>query len=167
MKTRRIFARSGLACATVFAMVTLNAAAATTDANEPKDPTFQRLDVNSDGYISRDEAAKQKDFGRAFNEADENRDGRLDRGEFVKAQSIHDRLRAGVFIDDSVITARVKAALVKDPDVKAYEVSVETSKGIVLLSGFVDNERQVRRAQEVAAAIEGVKSVKSNLVVKS
>ena len=73
----------------------------------------------------------------------------------------------GELIDDSVITTKVKAALVKDPVVSALAVSVETRKGIVVLSGFVDNESQARRAAEVAAGVQGVVSVKSGLVVKS
>lgn len=130
-------------------------------------PVFQKLDTNRDGYISRDEAAKLRNFSKAFNEADDNHDGKLDKDEFVKAQAIYDRMRAKAYIDDSIITAKVKAALVKDPDVKALDVSVKTDKGVVMLSGFVDNERQVHRAQEIAVSIKGVKSVKSNLVVKS
>lgn len=133
----------------------------------PVNPTFQKLDVNHDGYISRDEAAKLREFGSAFAEADANHDGKLDADEFAKAQAIYDRARARAYIDDRVITAKVKAALVKDPDVKALEVSVETNRGIVLLSGFVDNEKQARRAQEIAASIQGVRNVKSNLLVKS
>ncbi|MDP2707725.1 MAG: BON domain-containing protein [Burkholderiales bacterium] len=86
----------------------------------------------------------------------------------MKAQAIYDRMRAESYIDDSVITAKVKAAFVKDPDVKVLEVSVKTDKAVVMLSGFVDNEKQVQRAQEIAVSIEGVKSVKSDFfVVKS
>ncbi len=133
----------------------------------PVYPAFQKLDVNHDGYVSRDEAAKLRDFGNAFNEADANHDGRLDPDEFVKTQAIYDRVRARAYIDDSVITAKVKVALVKDPEVKALEVSVETNRGVVLLSGFVDNEKQARRAQEIAASIQGVRNVRSNLLVKS
>jgi len=132
----------------------------------PPNPMFQKLDTNHDGYISRDEAAKLRGFGKAFYEADDNHDGMLDKDEFVKAQAIYDRMRVKAYIGDSVITAKVKAALVKDPNVKALEVSVETAKGTVLLSGFVDNEEQARRAQEIAVSIKGVKSVISNLVVK-
>jgi len=139
--------------------------AATVDT--ARNPEFLKLDTNHDGYVTRDEAAKLRNFGKAFTEADENHDGRLDKDEFLKALSIYDRIRAKAYLDDSVITARVKAALVKDPDVKALEVSVTTEKGTVLLSGFVDNEKQARRARAIAASIEGVKSVKSNLAVKS
>ena len=169
MKTRCIFKSASAAMATAVA-VAISAplyAAPDTPATDQPNPVFQKLDTDRDGYISRDEAAKLRNFGRAFGEADDNRDGKLDGDEFVKAQSIYDRMRAKAYISDSVITARVKAALVKDKEVSALAVSVETDKGIVLLSGFVESEQQARRAQEIAASIAGVKTVKSNLVVKS
>jgi len=169
MKTRRIFKQASVAMATAVAVAIsapLYAAPDTPAADQPN-PAFQKLDTDRDGFISRDEAAKLRNFGRAFGEADDNRDGKLDGDEFVKAQSIYDRMRAKAFIDDSAITAKVKAAFVKDKEVSALAVSVETDNGVVLLSGFVENEQQARRAQEIAASISGVKSVKSNLVVKS
>jgi hyperosmotically inducible protein len=139
--------------------------AAATDA--PASTEFRRLDVNHDGYLSRDEARKLRDFDKAFREADDNRDGKLDAAEFTKAQSIHDRLAAGQFVDDSVITAKVKAALLKDLVVSALAVSVETRKGTVLLSGFVESDSQLQRAAEIAAGVQGVVTVKNSLVVKS
>jgi hyperosmotically inducible protein len=128
---------------------------------------FTRLDANRDGYVSRDEARKILGFEKAFKESDENRDGKLDAAEFTNAQAIHDRARAGQYIDDSVITAKVKAALLKDPVVSAFAVSVETHKGIVLLSGFVQNDSQARRAAEIASSVQGVVTVKNALAVKS
>lgn len=130
-------------------------------------PEFTRLDMNRDGSLSREEAQKIRGFSKAFNEADDNGDGKLDATEFVKARAIHDRARAGQYIDDSVITAKVKAALLKDPVVSAVVVSVETHKGTVLLSGFVDNESQARRAVKIAASVQGVVAVKNSLSVKS
>ncbi|MBI4194393.1 MAG: BON domain-containing protein [Betaproteobacteria bacterium] len=130
-------------------------------------PEFKRLDADRDGYVSRAEAKRIADFDKAFREADDNRDGRLDADEFVKAQSIHERMRAGQYLDDSMITAKVKAALLKDLRLKGLDVKVETHKAIVLLSGFVKDEEQVRRAAEIAAGIEGVAAVKNSLMVKS
>ena len=131
------------------------------------DPEFGRLDTNRDGYLTRGETQSLRDFGAAFSEDDDNRDGRLDAAEFNKAQSIHERAQAGRYIDDSMITARVKAALLRDAALQSLAVSVETHKGVVVLSGFVDNETQQRRAAEVAAGVQGVSSVKNALVVKS
>ena len=175
MKTRRIFESASVAMfksasvamATAVAISAPLYAAPDTPAPDQPNPAFQKLDTDRDGYISRDEATKQRNFAKAFSEADDNRDGKLDRDEFVKAQAIYDRMRAKAYVSDSVITAKVKAALVKDKEVSALAVSVKTDKGTVLLSGFVNNEQQARRAQEIAASIAGVKSVKSNLVVKS
>lgn len=150
------------------ALIAALAAASPVNA-EPsaENPEFVKLDSNRDGFISRDEARRIRDFDKAFAEADSNRDGRLDPDEFVKAQSIHERMRAGQFIEDSVITAKVKAALLKDLRLKGLNVSVETHKGTVLLSGFVDNEEQAKRAAEIAAGVEGVTAVRNSLFVKS
>lgn len=73
---------------------------------------------------------------------------------------------AGEYIDDKAVSAKVKAALLKDPDVKGLQVKVETYNGVVQLSGFVDKPEQISRAAEVAKGVEGVKSVKNDLIVK-
>jgi hyperosmotically inducible protein len=72
----------------------------------------------------------------------------------------------GEFVDDSTITARVKAAFVQDQNIKANDISVTTHKGIVQLSGFVDSDRQKTRAEEIAEGIPGVKSVQNEIAVK-
>ncbi|MEO7728686.1 MAG: BON domain-containing protein [Burkholderiales bacterium] len=72
----------------------------------------------------------------------------------------------GAEIDDAVVTGRVKAALIGDPTVKSYGFKVDTHKGEVQLSGFVDNQAQVDRAVEVARAVEGVKSIDNKVTVK-
>ena len=128
---------------------------------------FKKLDVNHDNFLSREEVRKIRGFEKAFKEADENRDGRLDVDEFVKAQAIHDRVRAGQYLDDSMITTKVKAALLRDRTMSVLAVSVETYKGTVLLSGFVDSEEEVRRAAEIAAGVDGVVNVKNGLAVRS
>jgi hypothetical protein len=130
-------------------------------------PAFQRLDTNRDGYMSREEARGLINFTAAFNDADDNRDGRLDPDEFTKAQAIHERVRAGTYVNDTVITAKVKAALIKDRVVRAHAINVEVFKGTVQLSGFVSTEQQARRALEIAAGIGGVVDVKNALIVKT
>jgi osmotically-inducible protein OsmY len=73
----------------------------------------------------------------------------------------------GEYIDDKVVTAKVKAALLNDPEVKVLQVNVETYNGVVQLSGFVDKPEHIARAAEVAKGVGGVKSVKNDLVVRS
>lgn len=74
---------------------------------------------------------------------------------------------AGRVVDDSVITGKVKAALVADPTTKAHEINVETFKGTVQLSGFVDSSEARSRATQVAQQVEGVKNVKNDLELRS
>lgn len=76
------------------------------------------------------------------------------------------RESVGEYIDDATITTKVKAVLAKDPDVKAYQVNVETQSGVVQLSGFVDSETSIRRAGELARQVTGVRSVKNDIRVK-
>jgi hyperosmotically inducible protein len=72
----------------------------------------------------------------------------------------------GQYVDDSVITTKVKSALLKDDAVKSFAVSVETVKGVVQLSGFVNTAVQKTDAGEDATAVKGVQSVSNNLIVK-
>lgn len=72
----------------------------------------------------------------------------------------------GSAVDDTIITAKVKTALVRDDTVKALDISVRTNKGEVQLSGYVENETQVSRATEVARTVEGVKTVDNKMSLK-
>ena len=72
----------------------------------------------------------------------------------------------GQYIDDSVITAKVKAALVDDPTTKATEINVETFKGVVQLTGFVSSQAAANRAVELASRVNGVTSVKNDMRLK-
>ncbi|HWL15837.1 MAG TPA: BON domain-containing protein [Opitutus sp.] len=73
----------------------------------------------------------------------------------------------GEYIDDKAITAKVKTAFVRDDVVKALQVDVETFKGAVQLSGFVDTAAQKTRAEQIAAGVQGVHSVTNNIIVKA
>lgn len=73
---------------------------------------------------------------------------------------------AGEYVDDSVITSKVKAALVADPVTKAREISVETFKGVVQLSGFVSTAAEKEKASEIARKVKGVTEVRNNIIVK-
>ncbi|MFL6660501.1 MAG: BON domain-containing protein [Massilia sp.] len=72
----------------------------------------------------------------------------------------------GEYVDDTVITAKVKASLFNEPTLKASEINVETFKGDVQLSGFVADPRDAARAAEVARGVKGVTSVKNDVRVK-
>ncbi|MBA3033537.1 MAG: BON domain-containing protein [Gammaproteobacteria bacterium] len=72
----------------------------------------------------------------------------------------------GEYIDDSVITTKVKAAILDEPTLKVAEINVETFKGVVQLSGFVSTQAAVSKAVEVARGVSGVKSVKNDMRVK-
>lgn len=72
----------------------------------------------------------------------------------------------GTEVDDSVVTTKVKSALLADTDVKSFDFKVETRKGEVQLSGFVDNQPQVDRALAVTRAVPGVTSVLNNVTLK-
>ncbi|MBA4341775.1 MAG: transporter [Methylibium sp.] len=72
----------------------------------------------------------------------------------------------GTKIDDATVTGRVKAALLTDPDVKSFDISVLTYKGEVQLTGFVDNPGQIEQAAKIARATEGASSVKNELMTK-
>jgi osmotically-inducible protein OsmY len=72
----------------------------------------------------------------------------------------------GEYIDDSVITTKVKSLLANDDFFKSFQISVETYQGIVQLSGFVNSQQAVDKAGEIVRSVQGVKSVKNNLMVK-
>ncbi|HKE92867.1 MAG TPA: BON domain-containing protein [Povalibacter sp.] len=72
----------------------------------------------------------------------------------------------GEAIDDGVVTARVKAKLIEDPVTKAHQINVDTFKGTVSLSGFVENEQARARALQLARDVDGVKQVKDGMQVR-
>jgi|ERR1044071_5285022 osmotically-inducible protein OsmY len=73
---------------------------------------------------------------------------------------------AGQAVDDGVVTAKVKAALVADPVTKAHQINVETFKGTVQLSGFVETDEARTRALQLARDVEGVRKVKDAMEVR-
>lgn len=72
----------------------------------------------------------------------------------------------GEYVDDSVITTKVKAAILEDPLTKVLEIQVKTFKGEVQLSGFVSSREAANRAIELARGVQGVKSVKDDMQIK-
>lgn len=73
---------------------------------------------------------------------------------------------AGAYVDDAVITTKVKAAVLEEPSLKSAEINVETNKGIVQLSGFVSSRAAIDKAVVVARSVKGVTSVKNDMTVK-
>jgi osmotically-inducible protein OsmY len=72
----------------------------------------------------------------------------------------------GGYIDDTVLTTKVKAAVFNEPTLKSTEINVETFKGVVQLSGFVNSQADINKAVEIAREVPGVRSVKNDMRVK-
>ena len=72
----------------------------------------------------------------------------------------------GEYFDDTVVTTKVKAAILNEPSLKSAEINVETFKGVVQLSGFVNSQADINKAVEVVSKVGGVKSVKNDMRVK-
>jgi osmotically-inducible protein OsmY len=85
---------------------------------------------------------------------------------FLGCAATQKKESTGQYIDNSVITTKVKAAIFDEPTLKTLQINVETFKGEVQLSGFVDSAQSAQKATEVATSVEGVVSVKNDLIVK-
>jgi len=85
---------------------------------------------------------------------------------FAACASTATRESTGEYIDDSVITTKVKSLLAADDFIKSFQISVDTYQGTVQLSGFVDSQKAVDKAKEIVKSVKGVKSIKNNLIVK-
>lgn len=72
----------------------------------------------------------------------------------------------GEYLDDTVITTKVKAAILGEPGLKVSEINVETFKGVVQLSGFVNSREDINKAVRVARAVNGVTSVENDMQLK-
>ena len=150
----------------LFLLAAFSACVFAQDAPQQKNPDFVKLDRNGDGSLSRDEAKADKRVAKFFGKADMNRDGKLNEDEWLKARSMADRQKAGEYVDDSTLTAKVKTALLAEQGLPSAAISVETYHGVVQLSGFVDSDTQVSQAGQVARGVKGVKEVKNSLNVK-
>ena len=85
---------------------------------------------------------------------------------FVACASTSKQESAGEYVDDSVITTKVKSLLAADDFLKSFQIGVETYKGTVQLSGFLNSQKAIDKAIEIARSVKGVKSVKNSLIVK-
>jgi hyperosmotically inducible protein len=84
----------------------------------------------------------------------------------VACTSTPQKASTGEYIDDSVITTKVKSQLMADDFLKSFQISVETFKGVVQLSGFVNTQAASDKAGQIASSVNGVRSVKNDLIVK-
>ena len=85
---------------------------------------------------------------------------------FVACASTPTRESTGEYVDDSVITSKVKSLLAADDFLKSFRIGVETYKGVVQLSGFVNTQKAVDKAVEITNSVKGVKAIKNDLIVK-
>ena len=85
---------------------------------------------------------------------------------FAACASTRTHESAGEYVDDSVITTKVKSLLSADDFLKSFQISVETYQGTVQLSGFVNSQKAVDKAGEIVRSVKGVKSLKNNLIMK-
>jgi len=85
---------------------------------------------------------------------------------FAACASTRTHGSAGEYVDDSVITTKVKSLLAADDFLKSFQISVETFQGTVQLSGFVNSQQAADKASEITRSVQGVKSLKNNLIVK-
>lgn len=155
-----------------FGAISLNALADDTSLiknnQTPLAGEFTKLDTNADATLTRAEARKDKLFTRKhFAKADVDHDGTLDQQEYANYKSTAQKKVASVVVDDSVITTKAKADILGTKGLKSLQISVETHKGEVILSGFVDSAEAKAKAAEVVSKIDGVKSVKNSLEIRS
>jgi osmotically-inducible protein OsmY len=85
---------------------------------------------------------------------------------FVACASTSKKESTGEYVDDSVITTKVKSLLAKDDFLKSFQIGVETYKGTVQLSGFVNSQQAVDKAGQITRGVKGVTAVKNDLIVK-
>lgn len=85
---------------------------------------------------------------------------------FASCSSSKKKETPGQYVDDSIVTTKVKSAIFNEPTLKSMQISVKTQKGVVQLSGFVDSAQDVSKAGEVAKNVPNVLSVENDLIVK-
>jgi osmotically-inducible protein OsmY len=85
---------------------------------------------------------------------------------FLGCAATQNRASTGGYVDDTVITSKVKTAIFNESTLKTMQINVKTFKGVVQLSGFVDSAQSVKKAGEVARSVENVIEVKNDLIVK-
>lgn len=116
------------------------------DGTAGRDNTARNTTADRDATLSRDSTAGRDTAGMKL-------DRTMD--------------QAGLAVDDAAITAKVKAAIIAEPGLKAMQINVDTDKGVVTLSGSVDSVSNSEKAKTLADAVAGVKAVENRLELKS
>jgi hyperosmotically inducible periplasmic protein len=128
---------------------------------------FKLLDANSNGKLSATEIKKDELFnGGGFAKADKNHNGSLSEDEYATYKSKVQQKESKQAASDGAITSKIKSKYLLEKNFKSFDVSVETKDGIVVLSGFVDNQATKSRAGKIAAGVKGVKAVSNGLVIR-
>ena len=131
------------------------------------DNEFKLLDKDNNGKLSAAEINKDALFdGGGFAKADKNHNGSLNKDEYTTYKSKVQQKETKQVASDSAITSKIKSKYLVEKNFKSFKVSVETKDGIVVLSGFVDDQATKTRAGQIAAGVKGVKSVSNGLVVR-
>lgn len=131
-------------------------------AQKVSNQAFDILDKNRDGFLSKEEAAGEKELAKRFTKFDANKDGKLTVDEFIKANEDNDKRIAS----DSAITTKVKTKFLTEKGIPSTSISVTTYEGTVHLTGTVESKDQVANAGKLAAGITDVKKVDNKLVAK-
>ncbi len=128
---------------------------------------FKLLDADSNGKLSATEIKKDELFNDGgFGKADSNKSGSLSEDEYATYKSKVQQKETKQAASDSAITSKIKSKYLLEKNFKSFKVSVETKDGIVVLSGFVDNQTTKSRAGKIAAGVKGVKAVSNGLVIR-
>jgi hyperosmotically inducible periplasmic protein len=136
-----------------------NAEQAKENIDQSTEVSKEALEKSEDNVDQNSEQAQEK-----VDQIKENTEKKIDD---IKASTTEKSETAGEFIDDSVITTKVKAAILGSSWLSASHIDVTTNKGIVVLSGTVDTEQNIAKAIEVARGQENVKAVETDLIVNA
>ncbi|MGH8619899.1 MAG: c-type cytochrome [Burkholderiales bacterium] len=128
-------------------------------------PEFLRLDTDGDDYLSRAEAAQDRDLNEVFARYDADRDGRLSEAEFLALDAALLAARAAVVVDDATLAVAVAQALAQTKGIPAG-IKAGAAAGVVTLTGAIDSGEEARLAEAVVRRVPGVQRIDNRLISK-
>lgn len=128
------------------------------------DRDFIRRDVSRDGYLSRQEVSTDPVLLKDFSRFDSNKDGRLSETEYRNAETVLERERTAVNVDDAGLNVAVGKALARVKGLKSDEVRIEIIAGMLVMSGVVANPGLAIEAQDAVKRVPGLKGIQNRLV---